>query len=185
MKKFILVFFTAFFILGNNVNAHSILKSTNPEAGEVVKKDLTELVLNFQAKIEEGSKLLLVNEAGENISVTVSVNEKEIVAKPIQTLENGKYSVIWEVASTDGHLLNGEFSFEVALELNDAAKEEATDKKKEDRKDNVNENYNSKTDDQNLQDNEKNEKSSDTYLIYGIVGILIIAVLISIRFIKK
>lgn len=173
MKKGIILFFTFFLLLVNNVSAHSVLESTNPKDGEVVKSDLSKVVLTFESKIEEGSKLLLVSETGESIPVSMGVKENELVANLNQPLEAGNYSVLWETASTDGHILTGTFSFEVA-DQSDATSEETSE-----------DNVDDQEKDTTVSDNQVKESSSNSYFIYGIIGLLVIALIVSIRFIRK
>jgi copper resistance protein C len=184
MKKSLVLLITFVLLIANNVSAHSILQSTSPMEGEIMKNEVTKLVLSFEAKIEEGSRLFLKNETNQEIPVTINVEEKELVANLSEPLDNGKYSVDWEVASTDGHTLNGSFTFEVAVEQTEEPKEEATDTNEDDQQE-VKPEQENEPDDQNIQVNEEEKDASISYIIYGVIGLLIIAAIASLFIIKK
>lgn len=185
MKKGLIMFLAFFLLFINNVSAHSVLKSTNPEDGEVVKTDLTEVVMTFESKIEEGSKLLLVSETGASIPVTVSVTENELIAKMDEPLQAGNYSVIWEAASTDGHLLSGTFSFEVSADETGTTNEETSEYNADQKQETDTTVEDNATQEQSSQSDVAEQKATNPYLIYGIIGVLIIAIIFGIRFLKK
>ncbi len=93
--------------------AHANLKSSVPADGSTVAKAPAELVLNFS----EGARVtaLTVQKDGgakQKVSPLPATSAAQArIAAP--RLEDGHYTVTWRVASGDGHVMNGKFSFTV------------------------------------------------------------------------
>ncbi len=128
MKKISLIILLGFFypMVVDSVDAHTYLQESIPNQGEVVTKPISELLLTFETKIENGSKLELVNRSNDSTiipeEITIETNRMEARFPDLTT---GEYRVIWKVIGADGHIIEGDYSFTVNVTEN-------PDKKKSD-----------------------------------------------------
>ncbi|RSK47927.1 copper resistance CopC family protein [Bacillus canaveralius] len=123
-KLFILtiMLFTAF---ATNAFAHTGLESSSPADGQVVTENLDEVSLTFESKIEQGSTFELKNTTGDVIAVdNIIVSENQMTGSLSQTLENGSYQVLWKIVGSDGHLIEGQYSFTVEIPVVETPVEE-------------------------------------------------------------
>ena len=97
-------------------SAHTKLTSSNPAAGQVVKEDLTEIVLTFAGDIESLSTMTLVKDGQEIPFTSVQPQEKQMSGTLPTPLKNGSYLIKWNIAGKDGHQIKGEIPFSVQLE---------------------------------------------------------------------
>ncbi|MDN5772144.1 MAG: copper resistance protein CopC [Microlunatus sp.] len=94
--------------------AHNALISTSPGDGTTVSKPPSSVVLTFnEPAIATGTRLLVSGPTG-----SVAVGDPKLVDNTVQQdlapdLVAGQYTVEWRVTSTDGHPINGSFSFTV------------------------------------------------------------------------
>lgn len=97
--------------------AHPILLASSPEAGAVVAKPPTRVVLRFNNRIEKAlCRIALVDASGRTTPLAVAEGqggEAELVA-PLPAIPPGTYRVDWRVMSADGHFVSGSFSFQLA-----------------------------------------------------------------------
>jgi copper resistance protein C len=97
-------------------SAHTKLTSSNPAEGQVVKEELTEIVLMYAGEIESLSTMT-VEKNGQEIPLTsVKPHEKQMVGTLAAPLENGSYLIKWIIAGEDGHQIKGEIPFSVQIE---------------------------------------------------------------------
>lgn len=99
------------------VMAHAQLEQTSPVASSVVPNSPSEIVLQFSERIETKlGKIELFDRNSRRVDVGAlqyKNNDKSIVAVNVPNLDPGPFVVVWNVTSSDGHNLNGAFSFEV------------------------------------------------------------------------
>ena len=78
---------------------------------------MKEVRLEFTEAIElELSKIAILDEAGEELETTPSLDSEEgrIITLTLPAgLEAGTYKVVWEVVSSDMHKVEGELAFRV------------------------------------------------------------------------
>ncbi|EGL82921.1 copper resistance protein CopC [Caldalkalibacillus thermarum TA2.A1] len=103
---------------GFSVNAHTLLKSSAPADGETVRESIESIVLTFDSQVQDVIKLELMTEANHTIHIDELQHEgREVTAFLSSPLDNGRYTVNWEIVSEDGHITNGSFNFSVEAEL--------------------------------------------------------------------
>ena len=93
--------------------AHAHLKSSEPADGSTLAKAPSEFVLNF-SEAARVTALTVQKDGGTEQKVSplpATTAAQAKIAAP--KLENGHYTVTWRVASDDGHVMNGKFSFTV------------------------------------------------------------------------
>ena len=100
------------------LQAHPNLASSQPAAGASVSAPLTELLLVFTERIEvRYTTITLVSAAGDTIQATVALNGEDGLSVRVRldrAIGPGSYRVIWRTAGGDGHVVGGEFGFDVA-----------------------------------------------------------------------
>ena len=118
--------------LSNSAFAHSHLGESNPADGDVITESLNEIVLNFEGKIEQGSFIDVTASSGQAIELQeIIIGDGTLTGIVAEPFPNDKYQVNWSIISTDGHPLEGEFSFTVNMpvaETDEQAIEEASEK---------------------------------------------------------
>ncbi|WP_051254737.1 copper resistance CopC family protein [Halobacillus kuroshimensis] len=96
------------------VHAHTSLENSTPAEGETVEEPLDTIELNFNTVIEEGSTLELSKAEGEAPAPSqVTISDQTMTAVFDDALENGAYTVNWEIIGADGHVIEKQFSFTV------------------------------------------------------------------------
>lgn len=113
-KKVSVLFLILFFLCSNQAFAHTSLKESTPKEGEVISQPIQELTLIFGTKVEQTSKITVLNSNGESIPLgNFVIEDDEMWATFLQPLENGDYKVNWTIIGEDGHPIDGHFSFTV------------------------------------------------------------------------
>ncbi len=96
--------------------AHSRLISTNPTDGSIVRQQKSTVDFTFNEVVQRDYSTIVVRGPG---GVSYSRGNLRVVdttvTQPIYPLRSGKYTVDWRIVSADGHPVQGEFVFTVAL----------------------------------------------------------------------
>lgn len=96
--------------------AHSRLEATNPAASATVTAPLSEVTLTFNEHVHQQFSVVVVHGPG---GVSYSKGDVQVidnvVHQPVYPLKSGSYTVAWRVVSADGHPVEGQFGFTVAL----------------------------------------------------------------------
>lgn len=96
--------------------AHSLLLESSPAAGATLTAGPPRLVLRFNNRLEHRlSRVRLVDEHGGSrpLILTVADTGVDRLTAAVPPLAPGTYRVDWRVLSTDGHIVDGSFSFRV------------------------------------------------------------------------
>ncbi|WP_050182483.1 copper resistance CopC family protein [Domibacillus robiginosus] len=114
MKKSVYIFFFLLLTFSSSVSAHTGMKSASPADGETISGDIQEIKVEFNTAIESGSSMSLLNENGNEIDLDSSqVEEKTLVGKVDEPLQDDHYTVKWRIVGEDGHLIEGDYMFMV------------------------------------------------------------------------
>jgi hypothetical protein len=97
--------------------AHAFLDHASPAVGSSVRQAPSEVRLWFTQPLEPAFSTVHVFDA-EHRSVEQSASRADpkdpsILAVPVRALGPGKYRVEWRVLSSDTHVTQGDFTFEV------------------------------------------------------------------------
>ena len=96
---------------------HSLLLESSPAAGATLNEGPPRIWLRFNNRIEKKlSTIRVVDEHGAPQRVTMLVGDgaADRLSATVPTLPPGAWRVEWQVLSTDGHIVSGNFSFRVA-----------------------------------------------------------------------
>jgi methionine-rich copper-binding protein CopC len=94
--------------------AHTQLVSTHPADGESVGENIEEIELVFSDDVLAASTLQVTDGQGATIPLkNVQAEGNRISGFPETPLPAGVYTVAWKAASSDGHVIEGKFSFTV------------------------------------------------------------------------
>ena len=96
--------------------AHSRLQHTSPADGSTVTAPIGEVVLTFNERVH-GNFTTVVVTGPSGVSYSrehVQVIDDD-VHQPVYPLHSGAYAVAWRAISADGHPVEGQFHFTVAL----------------------------------------------------------------------
>ncbi|WP_216827841.1 copper resistance CopC family protein [Alkalihalobacterium elongatum] len=114
MKKLIGFLIVFCLLMPLHVLGHSYVGSSTPSEGEVVNEPLKEIVLQFDAGIEEHTSIDLADEDGVNIPIRNQyVEERTLVALLNELIYSGQYTIQWTALGSDGHTTEGTISFTV------------------------------------------------------------------------
>jgi methionine-rich copper-binding protein CopC len=109
------------FLPHGEVLAHTELESTLPADGSKLVEPVNEISVSFSHKIQPFSKLSVSDPTGNQIKLEqVTVDAKTMSATIVPALDNGSYTVHWQVASDDGHTSDGLFSFTVEASVSNS-----------------------------------------------------------------
>ncbi|MED4632831.1 copper resistance protein CopC [Peribacillus frigoritolerans] len=163
-----ILFITFFFFIGfnNNALAHTGLESSSPQDGEIVKKEIQEITLSFETKIEQGSTFHLTDSNGKSIPVeNISINENKMVGGLLTPLGKGTYQTVFKIIGADGHQIEGQYSFSVDIPKKLTQSEQDQTQKEESK-----EEENKKA----MENKEDEQKKLPSYLIPSVIAVLII-----------
>lgn len=117
MKKIIVLFVLAIFALPTIGQAHTTLSSSTPAEGTAVTETLEEVVLTFGTVIEQGSAMTLESEGKTYEFNNMSLSDNVMTGTLNEELPNGSYTIQWKIIGVDGHPIEGEVPFELAVEI--------------------------------------------------------------------
>ncbi|NYE08722.1 hypothetical protein F4694_005571 [Bacillus niacini] len=147
MKKLMIVMFCVLMIMPSVVSAHTSLSSSNPAEGQVVTENLEQITLDFASTIEELSTMELVKNGKKVALEEIKVENKQLIGRISNPLDNGTYTILWKIIGEDGHPINGEINFSVQTDQNQSETNPATPEENQD------------TQDQNSQSNQTQQNS--------------------------
>lgn len=113
MKRIICLVTIFLMMYGGNAFAHTGLESSNPSDGSTVTDPIEEITLTFLTKIEQTSSFKI--QGANNTEVPVKNIEvvDDIMTGTVDGLDNGEYTLTWNIIGADGHPIQGELSFAV------------------------------------------------------------------------
>jgi copper resistance protein C len=98
--------------------AHAFLERADPRVGSTVKMPPTEVRLWFTDDLNpQSSRVQVVDQAGQRVDngdTSVDTSNHALLRVSLPTLIPGLYKVIWRVASPDGQVSAGDFTFRIA-----------------------------------------------------------------------
>ena len=116
MKK-ILVFFAVTVLSGvlPTANAHSELVSSNPSASTYIEQLPEQIELEFNEELlnlGSGNSVSIISPSGEDLGMGETSTDGARITRLLNTTsELGAFEVKYRVASADGHILKGSFTF--------------------------------------------------------------------------
>lgn len=113
MKKIFLMLIFLFFISSSIVSAHTGIVNSSPASDEVVNEKLNEIILEFSTKLEPTSLFKVKNITGALIPINVEIIGKKIKGEITEGIDVGEYIVDWSIIGSDGHPVNGTYSFTI------------------------------------------------------------------------
>ncbi|NOV98414.1 copper resistance protein CopC [Isoptericola halotolerans] len=115
---------TAVTVLGaSSAGAHDQLVSSDPADGDELDAPVGSLTLTFSAEIiADGTQVRVVTPDGE-VEADVAVDGEQVTATFDAPAVGGDHQVLWRVVSSDGHPVEGDYSYVVAAQP-DVAPEE-------------------------------------------------------------
>jgi len=120
VKRIRLLLATIALLLGapEPISAHAFLDHAAPPVGGKVRAPPGEVRLRFSERLEPGCCFVKVlDQGGERVDAgdaRVDDGDRQAVVVPLRPVLAGAYKVIWRVVSGDGHVIEGDFTFEVA-----------------------------------------------------------------------
>jgi copper resistance protein C len=162
------------------VSAHTEIKSSFPQEGQMIDSDLEEISLQFGGEIEELSTMELLKE-GVIISFDqVKVEETQMVGTLSQPLENGSYTVKWKIAGEDGHAIEGIIPFTVQKEKNsEETQNPSTSEEQAEQEQNQQvEQEDDKQTDQTTTDSQNNSDQDKSNNMVGIISIVVFGLIL-------
>lgn len=125
MKKLVIFLFVFCILMPFQVLGHSYVGSSTPGEGEVVNEPLKEILLQFDAGIEEHTSIELVDEDGVYVPIRDQyVEERTLVVLLDELIYSGHYTIQWTALGSDGHTTEGTISFTVDAPQPEVVEEE-------------------------------------------------------------
>lgn len=100
-------------------HAHDSLISSDPADGATLETSPEQITLTYSADVLEVSPVVQISEgdSGEPIELTPVIDGPTVTAEIPEPLKAGTHTVQWRVVSSDGHPIEGSFSFTVENDL--------------------------------------------------------------------
>lgn len=107
--------FVALLLVGGPASAHDRLLSSDPEDGATLDEAPASITLTFSSvPLDTGIEIVLVGPEGATTQGRdIQVDDEVVTARLDGGLPPGEYAVAWHVVSSDGHPIDGEFSYVV------------------------------------------------------------------------
>ncbi len=115
MRRFILyVLPLALIVWAELAFAHAIVVASTPSAHQTVSESELMVEIRFNSRVDPArSRLTLVRPDGASIVLPlVGSGPTETLRGAAPGLENGRYRLLWQTLSIDGHITHGEIPFE-------------------------------------------------------------------------
>lgn len=108
--------FVALLLVAGPASAHDQLLSSDPEDGATLDDHPASISLTFSAApLDTGIEIALVGPDGVAAQGRdIQVDDAVVTAQLDEGLPPGDYDVAWHVVSSDGHPIDGEFTYTVA-----------------------------------------------------------------------
>ena len=99
------------------LHAHTKLLKSEPTAAATLSAAPKQIQLWFDEKIDPAvSKIEVVGAAGKlGLGPARAADEKSLVADVTGAVTSGAYSIVWQTAGEDGHIVKGALDFSVKL----------------------------------------------------------------------
>lgn len=107
--------FVALLLVGGPASAHDQLLSSDPEDGATLDQHPASITLTFSSSpLDTGIEVALMGPDGTTTKgQDIQVDDEVVTARLDGDLPAGAYDVAWHVVSSDGHPIDGEFSYVV------------------------------------------------------------------------
>ncbi|MFD2794222.1 copper resistance protein CopC [Promicromonospora vindobonensis] len=107
--------FAALLLVAGPASAHDQLLSSDPKDGATLDEPPTSITLTFSSTpLDTGIEIVLVGPDGTTAQgEDIQVDDEVVTAQLTDGLPAGAYDVAWHVVSSDGHPIDGEFSYVV------------------------------------------------------------------------
>lgn len=107
--------FAALLLVGGPASAHDQLLSSDPKDGATLDEHPASIALTFSSTpLDTGIEIVVAGPDGATArGQDIQVDDAVVTAQLVDDLPPGKYDVAWHVVSSDGHPIDGEFSYEV------------------------------------------------------------------------
>lgn len=115
MKKILSLFAICLFLFGGKAFAHTGLESSNPSDGSTITDPIEEITLTFLTKIEQTSSFKIKGTNNKEIPVKDIVVVDDLMTGTVEGMDNGEYTLTWNIIGADGHPIQGDLSFTVNL----------------------------------------------------------------------
>ncbi|MFI8527858.1 copper resistance protein CopC [Promicromonospora sukumoe] len=115
--------FAALLLVAGPASAHDQLLSSDPKDGATLDEQPASIGLTFSsAPLDTGIEVALTGPDGTTAQGTdITVDDDVVTAQLPEDLPPGAYDVAWHVVSSDGHPIDGEFSYVVEGEAEPSA----------------------------------------------------------------
>ncbi|MCT1430020.1 copper resistance protein CopC [Brachybacterium muris] len=96
-------------------HAHDSLISSDPADGATLETSPEQITLTYSAEVLEVSPVVQISagESGEPVELTPVIDGPAVTAEIPEPLAAGTHTVQWRVVSSDGHPIEGSFTFTV------------------------------------------------------------------------
>lgn len=96
-------------------HAHDSLISSDPVDGATLETSPEQITLTYSAEVLEVSPVVHISEgeSGEPVELTPVIDGPTVTAEIPEPLAAGTHTVQWRVVSSDGHPIEGSFTFTV------------------------------------------------------------------------
>jgi copper resistance protein C len=115
--RFLMIGFAASLVFGQTAAAHAFLDRAEPRVGSRVAAPPAQIRLRFTQGLEPTLCAVKVEGpagfGGAEAAQPLSADPHVLVVALRKPVPPGRYVVRWRVVSTDGHITQGDFSFEV------------------------------------------------------------------------
>lgn len=178
MKKILFALLIIFSFSGAAASAHSKLVSSTPEDGAVIKEPLNSISLTFNTTIEPTSTFKVLHGSKEIPVSNIQIDGKTVKGEIPKDLDNGAYTVKWDIVGVDGHQIQGKLDYTADMKKQETV--QPAKKKKEEPAKKETKQQTEPTNKEKMENKQASNNSGVNPWIMVIAGILVIAAIAGI-----
>ena len=107
------VIFLSLLALTGTIHAHADLLSASPDIGETLTQSPEKIMLTFNEPLQEPSNIIVFSEGFNQIELPNAILSATILSVELPELEDGTYTVQWDVLSADNDPITGTYQFAI------------------------------------------------------------------------
>ncbi|MFK9119554.1 copper resistance protein CopC [Peribacillus frigoritolerans] len=186
MKKSFYILFFLLFAFSTSVSAHTGLEKSSPSNGDTITEEIQEITMEFETGLETGSSFTLLLDGEKEIPVSdIKVDGNKLTGASNEPLENGKYTVKWNIIGEDGHIIDGEYGFTVAKANANKESAESPTKSEEDKSQTIEEPEKASEQAPAASDVEEESQSNANFMPILVGILLVVAIFVTVWLMRK
>ncbi len=114
----------SFFVFTTPIFAHTEVVAVEPDASQTLTVLPTEVKLSFSEPVIKGGTFASITSEAGSVEANIRIEEADLFIAIPQDIAGSSFSISYKTVANDGHPLDGELVYQLALEQNQISEEE-------------------------------------------------------------